>query len=270
MKKTFSGKDDGGEGRRDETKKKKRDAEGVTEKKKDRDKTAKRAKAKDLQPLWFGHPQEVDSGNDSSSSMGIIPAGKVAGEKADEEERGRSAKKLKRKAGKRARKASASTRNKKQADRGPFGVGHLGEGKLDSKSSDDDEDSGSDFRAGPSTKLRQLQLQEYSEQHPGRLASRHVPTAADDARDPGSAGGAHARKDRAKPDPSHSDIVLPHGADPSISGKDELEDKSRTKDSVQSTGPAGQRQPGISRRHSKSLELYTCPTRHGAVRNTWS
>ena len=120
-----------------------------------------------------GHPQEVDSGNDSSSSMVIIPAGKVAGEKADEEERGRSAKKLKRKAGKRARKPSASTRKKKQADRGPFDVGHrikFGERKSDSKSSDDSEDAGSDFRAGPSTKSRQLQLQEYSE-HPGRLAS---------------------------------------------------------------------------------------------------
>ena len=82
----------------------------------------------------------------------------------------------KRKKGKRPKKGLTSARKAEQADRGPFGIGHrvsFPEEKSGSKSSDDDdEDSGSDFQAGPSTKSRQLQLQEYSEQHPGRLASR--------------------------------------------------------------------------------------------------
>ena len=82
----------------------------------------------------------------------------------------------KRKKGKRPKKGASVAKKTKQADRGPFGIGHrvtFPDEKSGSKSSeDDDEDPGSDFHAGPSTKSRQLQLQEYSEQRPGRLASR--------------------------------------------------------------------------------------------------
>ena len=50
----------------------------------------------------------------------------------------------------------------------------------------------------------------------GAWQSRHVPTAAKDARDPSSAGGAHAHEDRAQSDTGHGNIVLSHGDHPTV------------------------------------------------------
>ena len=176
LKKAVSGKEPGDDRLdKDQKKKKKREEGDISGKKAERTKAAKRVKAKAAEPLWFGHPQEPDSGADTSSSMGVLPAEKADDEAPTDPKRGRSRKKQKLKSGKRAKRTSGSSKKKPLADRGPFGVGHrvkFGDEKSGSRSSDDEEDSGSDFRAGPSNKSRQLQLQEYSEQHPGGLAAR--------------------------------------------------------------------------------------------------
>ena len=58
-------------------------------------------------------------------------------------------------------------------DRGPYGVGRKEKFVAsDSGRSEDSQSEGQVFRAAPSDKSRQLQLQEYAQDHPGRLASR--------------------------------------------------------------------------------------------------
>ncbi|CAK9105717.1 unnamed protein product [Durusdinium trenchii] len=132
---------------------------GEKPKEKAKKKTGKKKKAQD--PHWFGRPvSESDEvvGSDEAGSEeqnDLADEGRTTGRK-----RKPTRKRGSRKLGKRM----------KGEDRGPFGVGH----KVEFKDSDrsDDDDSGSSFHAGPSTKSRQLQLQEYSEQYPGRLAAR--------------------------------------------------------------------------------------------------
>ena len=75
----------------------------------------------------------------------------------------------------RAKKKRKKRRKAKQADRGPFGVGkRVKFGDETSEGSKDSRSEGSDqvFQAAPSDKSRQLQLIEYSQKDPGRLASR--------------------------------------------------------------------------------------------------
>ena len=73
-----------------------------------------------------------------------------------------------------AKKKRKKRRRHKQADRGLFGVRR--KVKFDGESSEGSKDSKSDgsevFQAAPSEKSRQLQLIEYSQQYPGRLAAR--------------------------------------------------------------------------------------------------
>ena len=137
-----------------------------------RGKSRKRGREHDPQPVWFGHAKVAATDEDESSSDGVIPKGKGHSDRAKDRRTDGPPKETKRKKGKRPKKGSASARKSKHADRGPFGIGHrvsFPEEKSGSESfENDDEDSGSDFRVGPSTKSRQLQLQEHSEQHPGR------------------------------------------------------------------------------------------------------
>ena len=75
----------------------------------------------------------------------------------------------------RAKKKRKKRRKAKQADRGPFGVGRrvkFGEGSTEGSRESNSEDSDQVFQAAPSDKSRQLQLMEYSQQYPGRLAAR--------------------------------------------------------------------------------------------------
>lgn len=70
-------------------------------------------------------------------------------------------------------KKKKTKRKGDEDDRGPYGVGRK-EKFVESPGdkSDDSLSEGQVFRAAPSDKSRQLQLQEYAEEHPGRLASR--------------------------------------------------------------------------------------------------
>ena len=124
---------------------------------------------------WLGRAKEPLSDEEASSSDGVFPTGKVREDKDEAVDPQAAPRKLKVREAKSLKKGAVSGKKAKQADRGPFGIGHrvnFARDKSVSKSSDeDDEDSGSDFRAGPSNKSRQLQLQEYSEQR--RVAWHH-------------------------------------------------------------------------------------------------
>ena len=75
-----------------------------------------------------------------------------------------------------AKRKKRKRRRAKQGDRGPFGVGRrvkFGEDESSEASKGSKSDgSGQVFQAAPSEKSRQLQLIEYSQQYPGRLAAR--------------------------------------------------------------------------------------------------
>ena len=76
---------------------------------------------------------------------------------------------------KKARRKRKKRRKAKQEDRGPFGVGRkvkFGEESSDSSRAGKSDESEPDFQAAPSDKSRQLQLLEYSQKFPGRLAAR--------------------------------------------------------------------------------------------------
>lgn len=74
----------------------------------------------------------------------------------------------------RARKRRKKRRRAKREDRGPLGVGRKVKFDESSVSSKDGKSEGSEprFQAAPSDKSRQLQLLEYSQNFPGRLAAR--------------------------------------------------------------------------------------------------
>ena len=113
----------------------------------------KRSKA---QVTWFGQKKKArESTTESEETVGST----------DSREESRKKK-----------KKSKKRRTKKRGideDRGPYGVGRrerfVG---SDSDKSEDSQSDGQVFRAAPSEKSRQLQLQEYAQEHPGRLASR--------------------------------------------------------------------------------------------------
>eukprot|EP00434_Breviolum_minutum_P013419 symbB.v1.2.011826.t1/scaffold804.1/size161093/3 len=75
----------------------------------------------------------------------------------------------------RARMKRKKRRKAKREDRGPFGVGRkvkFSDEGLDSSKTGKSDGSEPDFQAAPSDKSRQLQLLEYSQNFPGRLAAR--------------------------------------------------------------------------------------------------
>ena len=74
-----------------------------------------------------------------------------------------------------AKRKRKKRRKAKQEDRGPFGVGRkvrFGDDSSDSSRAGKSDGSEPDFHAAPSDKSRQLQLLEYSQNFPGRLAAR--------------------------------------------------------------------------------------------------
>lgn len=131
---------------KEKEKEKEREKDRVKEKKPRRDEKKSRGKGN-----WFGEKAEPQhSASDSLET------------RSDDTPR-------------RAKKKRKKRRKQKQADRGPFGVGR--KVKFDGESSEGSKGSRSDgsdqvFQAAPSDKSRQLQLIEYSQQYPGRLAAR--------------------------------------------------------------------------------------------------
>lgn len=146
--------------RKGEKKKEGEKAEPGRERRKGEDKDVKKKKKKkersgDEGPKksgnWFGARREP--GHSGSESMDT---------KSDDTPR-------------RARKRRRKRRKAKREDRGPFGVGR--KVKFDDESSVSSKDGKSEgsepgFQAAPSDKSRQLQLLEYSQNFPGRLAAR--------------------------------------------------------------------------------------------------
>lgn len=116
----------------------------------------------DHRPMWFGQRRDDDSSTGSSSESsreGDDPPA-AAGSK-DKPKDDKKEKKKKKKVSK--------------ADRGPYGVGakmNYGGEEADEGSSDEDVSDKTSFRAAPSHTSKQLQLQEYADKYPGRLASR--------------------------------------------------------------------------------------------------
>ena len=109
------------------------------------------------QPLWF--IQSMESLADSSGSS------------SDRREAMHDKKKKEHKRARGKRK-----RDKKADDRGPFGAGakvKFARSDATSISSGEDDETGQSYQAAPSGKSRQIQLLEYAEKHPGRLA-RHL------------------------------------------------------------------------------------------------
>ena len=126
------------------------------EEKEDRRKLSADKKGSRASVNWFG--QKKPSRSTTTESEKTL-------ESTDSRE-GRRRKKKKVKKKKARRKGD-------EDDRGPYGVGR--KEKFVGSHSDKSDDSlseGQVFRAAPSDKSRQLQLQEYAEEHPGRLASR--------------------------------------------------------------------------------------------------
>jgi hypothetical protein len=108
------------------------------------------------QPLWF--IQSMESLADSSGSS------------SDRREAMHDKKKKEHKRARGKRK-----RDKKADDRGPFGAGakvKFARSDATSISSGEDDETGQSYQAAPSGKSRQIQLLEYAEKHPGRLARR--------------------------------------------------------------------------------------------------
>eukprot|EP00438_Fugacium_kawagutii_P015911 Skav211119 [mRNA] locus=scaffold2659:123518:130322:- [translate_table: standard] len=149
-------------------KKKKTSKEKGSKKKKKGGKAGKKAKQSrsPQRPdvTWFGRARKAprQSSNSSSSSEEATSGSK---ESSSTEKRGSGSKSKKSKKRKRG----------DEADRGPYGVGAKlrYDGKEDSSGSDGSEDGEkTPFRAGLSSKSHHLQLQEYAERRPGRLASR--------------------------------------------------------------------------------------------------
>lgn len=115
---------------------------------------------------WFGRARK---GSKQSSSRTGSSTGDGSSSSSSESEKPK-------KAGAGKKKKSKKRKRDEEADRGPYGVGVKqrydgGEGSSGSEGSEDDE-VGSSFRAGLSTKSQHLQLIEYAEKRPGRLASR--------------------------------------------------------------------------------------------------
>eukprot|EP00435_Cladocopium_sp_Y103_P027212 s1020_g6.t1 len=137
----------------------------------------KRPAEAEIQPLWFGKRKAVEGpGSDGSSSSSSESSSRdqrrsKRGDKKDKSpERG---KKKNKKKGKAKKKREGAPR--RVGDRGPFGTGAkvlFAEDKAASISSEDDGSDTGVFQAAPSGKSKQLQLMEYAQKNPGRLASR--------------------------------------------------------------------------------------------------
>lgn len=147
--------------------KKKKDKSGGSKKRKPHKKDQRSPAAAADQPMWFGQkkqPEQHDSSDDSADSSDSSSDRQGARVRKDEK------KKKERKRERKKRK-----RDKGAEDRGPFGAGakvKFARSEATSISSGDDDETGPSFQAAPSGKSRQLQLLEYAEKHPGRLASR--------------------------------------------------------------------------------------------------
>ena len=167
-------------------KKKGKDKPGDEEKVKKRKKEKKKRKKKkpaeaEKSPMWFGKRKE-EAQEVSSSSYET----EETSSKEERKEKRRSVsdsggRRKERKRKEEKEKASGTRPGKRgkrrESDRGPFGTGPKREvaacqaASISSEEEEDDEDRSS-FRAAPSGKSKQLQLVEYAERNPGRLASR--------------------------------------------------------------------------------------------------
>ena len=129
--------------------------------------------AAEKKEMWFGRQREEPSEDESSSSEEEEHSEekpRASGSKAKPPKKKRVEEKEEPKKKKRKKK-----KKKEKGDRGPFGTGPkrpVGSTEATSISSEDEQDEGQLFRAAPSGKSKQLQLMEYAEKNPGRLASR--------------------------------------------------------------------------------------------------
>eukprot|EP00438_Fugacium_kawagutii_P016768 Skav231119 [mRNA] locus=scaffold7:90570:104623:- [translate_table: standard] len=142
-------------------KKKKQASKKTKQKRRKRSRSASRPDVR-----WFGRARK---GSPPSST---VTSSSSEEESSESEVSGRKSKKSSGAKGKKNKK-----RKRSDTDRGPYGVGTRlrYDGKTGSSGSGDDseeDESGSHFRAGLSTKSQQLQLLEYAEKRPGRLAAR--------------------------------------------------------------------------------------------------
>eukprot|EP00435_Cladocopium_sp_Y103_P038898 s2852_g10.t1 len=127
------------------------------------------------QPLWFGKRKAAIEPRSDESSSSSDSSGRPARGSKEKDRRSRSSEKKKKKQKKKQDKTKKHKSSRRVGDRGPFGTGAkvmFAKDNVATISSDDDS-SGSDvFQAAPSGKSKQLQLMEYAQKNPGRLASR--------------------------------------------------------------------------------------------------
>eukprot|EP00438_Fugacium_kawagutii_P020464 Skav206769 [mRNA] locus=scaffold167:516646:518277:+ [translate_table: standard] len=150
-------------------KKTKKKAKGKKKEKKEKEKEESSSSTSTKKhTMWFGEarPRKDKKRKPSSSSTSSTDGSAKSSGKNKKDEKASK------------KKAQKSKKRKVQdaADRGPFGVGskqHYGErgGSSDSEGSLKESEE-SVFRAGLSSKSHHLQLEEYAQKRPGRLASR--------------------------------------------------------------------------------------------------
>jgi hypothetical protein len=151
-------------GKAKEGKKKKDKSEG-SGKRRPRKKERGSPTAAAKQPLWFGQKKQAEQRDSSESSADSFGS---SGDRREAKHDKKEKKEHKRARGKRKW-------DKKADDRGPFGAGakvKFARSDATSISSGEDDETGQSYQAAPSGKSRQIQLLEYAEKHPGRLARR--------------------------------------------------------------------------------------------------
>ena len=127
------------------------------------------------QPIWFGKRKAIDEPRLHESSSSSRSSSRHQGRsKHERKERDDDKKKSHKKDKSRSHK-DRDRAPRRVGDRGPFGTGAkfmFAPDKATSISWGEDDSASQGFQAAPSRKSKQLQLLEYAQKNPGRLASR--------------------------------------------------------------------------------------------------